>query len=210
MPNKDKSGQLKAVYSASGRDDVAKVYDEWAQTYDRDMGEAGYRHPSICLALIARHVPRGATPILDAGAGTGIIGEWLKLIGYPHLEALDISEGMLAVAALKKVYSAFHYEALGTPLSFADDHFAAIVSTGVFTSGHVGAEGLDELIRITKPGGVIVLTVKDAVWESGFSKRIDELAASGKIKLLEETEPYVSMPGETGTTPSRALAFRIS
>lgn len=207
---KDKTGQLQAVYSAAGKEDVARVYDDWAKTYDRDMGEAGYRHPSICLALIARHLPRGAAPILDAGAGTGIIGEWLKLIGYPHLEALDISEGMLAVAAEKKVYSAFHIEALGTPLTFSGDHFAAIVSTGVFTSGHVGAEGLDELIRITKPGGIIVLTVKGAVWNSGFKLRIDELARSGSITLLEETEPYVSMPGEVGTTPSRALAFQVT
>lgn len=210
MVARNKTGQLKAVYSASGKDDVAKVYDEWAQTYDRDMGEAGYRHPSICLALIARHAPRGAKPILDAGAGTGIIGEWLKLIGYPHLEALDISEGMLAVAAEKKVYSAFHYEALGTPLSFPDNHFAAIVSTGVFTSGHVGAEGLDELVRTTRPGGILVLTVKDAVWNGGFAERLKELSAQGAIAVLEETEPYISMPAETGTTPSRALAIRIT
>lgn len=210
MTAKDKTGQLKAVYSAKGKDDIAKVYDEWAQTYDHDMGEAGYRHPSICLALVARHVPRGAAPILDAGAGTGIIGEWLKLIGYPHLEALDISEGMLAVAAEKKVYSAFHYEALGTPLSFPDGYFAAIVSTGVFTSGHVGAEGLDELLRVSKPGGNIVLTVKDAVWNDGFKARLDELVGAGLIEMLEETEPYISMPGETGTTPSRAIVFRVN
>ena len=209
MSGKDKTGQLKAVYAAKAKEDVARVYDEWAETYDRDMGEAGYRHPSICLALIARYLPRGAAPILDAGAGTGMIGEWLKLIGYPVLEALDVSEGMLAVAARKKVYSAFHYAALGTPLDFPDNHFAAVVSTGVFTSGHVGVEGLDELIRATRPGGVIVLTVKDALWNNGFSARISELSNSGTISVLEETEPYVSMPGEAGTTPSRALVFKI-
>lgn len=209
MTAKEKTGQLKAVYGATAKEEVARVYDEWAETYDRDMGEAGYRHPSICLALIARHVPRGAAPILDAGAGTGIIGEWLGLIGYPVLEALDISEGMLAVAARKKVYSAFHYAALGTPLDFPDNHFAAVVSTGVFTSGHVGAEGLDELIRATRPGGVIVLTVKNALWDDGFKTRISELSRAGSIAVLEETEPYVSMPGEAGTTPSRALAFKI-
>ena len=208
MTAKDKTGQLNAVYSASGKEEVARAYDVWAETYDRDMGEAGYRHPSICLALFARHVPRGVVPILDAGAGTGIIGEWLKMVGYPHLEALDTSEGMLAVAARKKACSAFHHAALGTPLHFADNHFAAVVATGVFTSGHVGAEGLDELIRATRAGGVIVLTVKDAVWNGGFKARLGDLARSGAIAVLEETAPYVSMPGEAGTTPSRALAFK--
>ena len=56
------------------------------------MAVAGYRHPSICLALLARHLPRGSAPLLDAGAGTGLIGEWLGIMGYPHVEALDISE----------------------------------------------------------------------------------------------------------------------
>jgi predicted TPR repeat methyltransferase len=209
MTGKDKTSQLNAVYAANAPEEVARAYDAWAATYDADMAKAGYRHPAIGLALLARHLPRGSAPVLDAGAGTGLVGEWLGLIGYPQVEALDLSEGMLAVARSKNIYSALHQAALGSPLPFPDNHFAAVISTGVFTTGHVGAEGLDELIRATHPGGVIVLTVKDAVWEAGFAARIAELAANGAISILEETEPYVSMPGEAGTTPSRALVFRV-
>ena len=208
MTGNDKTSQLKAVYAAKAPDEVARAYDDWAATYDADMAKAGYRHPAIGLALLARHLPRGSAPVLDAGAGTGLVGEWLGLIGYPQDEALDLSEGMLAVARSKNIYAALHQAALGSPLPFADNHFAAVISTGVFTTGHVGAEGLDELIRATRPGGVIVLTVKDAVWEAGFAARIAELAGTATISILEETEPYVSMPGEAGTTPSRALVFR--
>ncbi len=140
-----------------------RIYDGWAETYDAEMAKAGYRHPSICLALLARHLPRGAAPLLDAGAGTGLIGEWLGIIGYPHVEALDLSEGMLAVAARKgDLQGAPPVWRLGGPLPFADGAFAGIISAGVFTTGHVGAEALDELIRICRPGGVIVLTVKDS------------------------------------------------
>jgi hypothetical protein len=115
---------------------------------------------------------------------------------------------MLDVAAAKGAYKALHCLALGGPLPFADGHFAGIVSAGVFTSGHVGAEGLDELIRICRKGGVIVLTVKNTLWEGGFAARIAELEGQGLIARAEETEPYVSMPGETGTIPSRGLALR--
>src|SRR5690606_27109250 len=101
-------GALGAVYEAKGSAEVATLYDRWSDTYDREMAVAGYRHPSICLALLARHRQRGASPLLDAGAGTGLIGEWLDIVGYPHVEALDISEGMLAKAAGKGVYKAFH------------------------------------------------------------------------------------------------------
>ena len=179
-------GALGAVYEAKGTAEVAALYDRWSDTYDHEMAVAGYRHPSICLALLARHLPRGSIPLLDAGAGTGLIGEWLGIIGYPHVEALDISEGMLAKAAAKGAYRALHILALGDTLPFAAGHFAGIVSAGVFTSGHVGAEGLDELIRICRPGGVIVLTVKNTLWETGFSARIAELEGQGRIARAEE------------------------
>jgi SAM-dependent methyltransferase len=200
-------GHLGAVYAAAKPAEIAAAYDKWAETYEGEMAAAGYRHPSIALALVARHVPIGAGPILDAGVGTGLIGDWLPVVGYPDLEGLDISSGMLAVAARKGSYRALHACALGGPLPFADGYFAGIVSTGVFTTGHVGAEALPELIRICRPSGVIVLTVKLAVWEAGFQKAIAALQAAGRINLLEETPPYVSMPGDPATTPGIGLVF---
>ena len=201
-------GALGQVYSAKKPEEVAALYDRWADTYDAEMAAAGYRHPSIALALLARHLPRGATPVLDAGCGTGLMGEWLGIVGYPEVEGLDISAGMLERARAKGAYVRLHNLALGGPLPFADGHFAGIVSAGVFTTGHVGAEGLDELIRICRKGGAIVLTVKNTLWDDGFSARIADLEAKGIVTRVEETEPYVSMPGEVGTVPSRAVVLR--
>jgi predicted TPR repeat methyltransferase len=198
-------GYLGAVYAAHDKAEVAAAYDAWAETYEAEMRQAGYRHPSVGLALLARYLPRGAGPVLDAGAGTGLIGEWLAILGYPEVEALDLSAGMLAVAERKRVYSRLTQAALGEPLPFGDGSFAAVVSTGVFTTGHVGAEALPELFRICRPGGVIVLTVKMAVWDDG----IDRWLATRGIERIETTAPYVSMPGEAATTPSLAVALRV-
>ncbi|MEZ5730913.1 MAG: class I SAM-dependent methyltransferase [Paracoccaceae bacterium] len=206
MTGHDHDGHLGAVYHASTPDEIATLYDKWADSYEAEMATAGYRHPSICLALLARYLPRGAGPILDAGAGTGLVGEWLGIVGYPEAEALDLSEGMLAVAARKGVYTRLHRLALGGPLPFADGTFAAVVSAGVFTTGHVGPEGLDELVRICRPGGVIVLTVKTTLWSGGFADHV--AALQPMVSTLECSEPYVSMPGEHGTVPSIALALR--
>ena len=201
---------LDAAYAATRPEEVAAIYDSWSETYDADMSAAGYRHPTICLALLARHLPRGAEPLLDAGAGTGLIGEWLAITGYPRVEALDISQGMLDKAGAKGVYTALHRLTMGDALPFADGVYAGIVSAGVFTSGHVGVEGLDELIRICRPGGVIVLTVKNTLWQAGFAERIAGLEAQGRLKRVEETAPYASMPSETDTVPSRGLVLRVS
>ena len=208
--NVQHGSQLDAVYGATTPQEIARQYDRWAQSYDVDMATAGYRHPAICLALAARHLPRGVSPLLDAGAGTGLIGEWLKLLGYPIIEGLDISEGMLAVAARTGVYARLHTLALGGPLPFATGSFAGIVSVGVFTSGHVGVEGLDELIRICRPGGAIIMTVKTTLFEASIDARLRELESAGRVTRLEMTEPYVSMPGETGTVPSCALVMRVN
>jgi SAM-dependent methyltransferase len=198
-------GHLGAVYGATCTDEVAALYDGWADSYEADMARAGYRHPAIATALLARHLPRGAAPVLDAGAGTGLIGEWLGILGYPEVEALDISDGMLAVAARKGCYTVLHRLALGGTLPFAGGAYAGVISAGVFTTGHVGAEGLDDLVRICRSGGVIVLTVKTTLWDDSFAAHV---AADTRVETLERTAPYVSMPGEAGTVPSLCLVLR--
>jgi ubiquinone/menaquinone biosynthesis C-methylase UbiE len=210
MADSTHDGHLGAVYAATAPNEVAAAYDKWAETYEDEMRKAGYRHPSVALALLTRHLPRGAGPILDAGAGTGMVGEWMGIVGFPVVEALDISSGMLAVAARKGVYSHLHNVALGGALPFADRQYAAILCTGVFTTGHVGAEALAELVRITQPGGIIVATVKGTVWEGGFAAEIDRLTRAGLLTLIEETAPYISMPGEAATSPSRAIVLRLN
>lgn len=207
MVDQKHEGRLGAVYDAKSRQDIAQLYDKWSTTYDGEMARLGYRHPAICLALMSRYVAKGSVPLLDAGAGTGLVGEWLRIVGYPEVEALDISEGMLAVAAKKNIYAKLHRLALGEPLPFPDHYFRGIVSAGVFTTGHVGAEAMDELIRVTASGGAIVLTVKETLWYNGFSAYLAELMLAHTVTLVEETEPYISMPGETGVIPSRAIVL---
>jgi predicted TPR repeat methyltransferase len=200
--------KLDAVYAATSGAEVARTYDAWAATYDAEMAALGYRHPTICLALLARHLPPGAGPVLDAGAGTGLIGEWLRLVGYAPVEGVDLSPGMLAVAAAKGAYDRLEQGDLARRLPFADARFAAAVCAGVFTTGHVGPEGLDELLRVVRPGGILVLTVKEKTWEDGFAARLEALAGEGRVARIDGTPPYSSMPGRADNAPSRVLVLR--
>lgn len=198
---------LDMVYSAKGAEDLARSYDQWAETYDAEMMQTGYRHPAIGVGLMARHLPAAQGPVLDAGAGTGLTGELLKILGFGPLVALDLSPQMLARAAEKGIYAELHEARLGDALPFADGRFAGVISTGVFTTGHVGFEAVEELLRILRPGGRLVLTVKDSVWEDGFATGAAGLCRAGRLRLLEETPPYVSMPGVPDTGPGRGCVW---
>ena len=204
MPDPDK---LDAVYAATTGAEIARTYDAWAATYDAEMATLGYRHPTICLALLARHLPPGG-PVLDAGAGTGLIGEWLRLAGYAPVEGVDLSPGMLAVAAAKGAYDRLEQGDLTGRLPFEDARFAGCVCSGVFTTGHVGPEGLDELLRVVRPGGVLVFSVKDRTWHDGFAARVAALEGQGRVASLDATPSYSSMPGRPDNAPSRTLVLR--
>ena len=208
MGSEAEAGRLDAVYAAQSPEEIARTYDAWAEGYEAEMAEVGYRHPTICLALLSRHLPAGAGPVLDAGAGTGLIGEWLKIIGHGPVEGVDLSRGMLEVAARKGVYDRLAQGDLTGRLPFEDGRFAGAVCAGVFTTGHVGAEGLDEILRVLRPGGVLVLTVKDKTWAAGVAARVEALAGAGVVEQVDATPSYSSMPGRADTGPSRVIVLR--
>ncbi|QDZ01708.1 class I SAM-dependent methyltransferase [Nitratireductor mangrovi] len=182
---------LDLVYAASSEAELADAYAAWAASYDRETAELGYCLPFLITGWLARHVPAGAGPILDAGCGTGLSGPFLKALGYDRLAGLDLSEEMLTIARSRNAYGELKKAALGEPLPWPDGHFRAFIAAGVFTAGHAPASGLDELARITAPGGHAIFTVRDLLIDSaGFRERFDALTAAGKWRPVEESQPF--------------------
>ncbi|WP_187968740.1 class I SAM-dependent DNA methyltransferase [Aquibium microcysteis] len=182
---------LDRVYAATTPDELADAYAAWAADYDRDTAASGYCLPFLIPAWLARHLPAGAGPVLDAGCGTGLTGPCLRALGYDTVEGLDMSPDMLAVARGRGAYGVLKKGMLGETLPWPDDHFAAFVSAGVFTAGHAPAAGLRELVRITRPGGFAVFTVRDVLLgKAGFRAVFDELAAAGRWRPVEESPPF--------------------
>ncbi|MEM7290997.1 MAG: class I SAM-dependent methyltransferase, partial [Pseudomonadota bacterium] len=101
----------------------------------------------------------------------------LAELGFGNLTALDYSPAMLKTAAEKRhkgspVYRELIEADLNQPLEISDNSYDAIICTGTFTHAHVGANCLDELFRIMKPGGLFACTVHKDIWDkSGFSEK---------------------------------------
>ncbi|HCH08436.1 MAG TPA: class I SAM-dependent methyltransferase, partial [Dehalococcoidia bacterium] len=83
------------VYSSKNEQELGERYDQWASSYEKDLiGDFGWYGPPSSVTAAAKYVPKDSR-ILDAGAGTGLVGQLLNEHGYHNLVAMDLSEGML-------------------------------------------------------------------------------------------------------------------
>ena len=179
---------LDSVYGADTPETLAQAYAAWAATYDSETASLGYLLPFLITAWVARYVPAGEGPLLDAGCGTGLSGPSLKALGYGDIAGLDLSDDMLKIAGSRNVYSELKKAMLGGKLPWPDGHFRAFFSTGVFTISHAPASSLHELVRITKKGGHAIFTVRDQVFENGgFQAVFDELTQTKKWRVAERS-----------------------
>ena len=196
------------VYSAKNNQELATRYDDWAATYEHNLfGSFDYTAPEDTAAYFVKYVPHNAR-ILDAGAGTGLVGQLLHQQGYHNLAALDLSAGMLAEARKKGVYLELHQGVLGEPLNFPSDSFDAVISVGVFTLGHAPASAFDELIRLTKPGGFIVFSLNTAL-NDAFADKLHSLAAAGHWQLVEVSDKFYPMPIGEPDVSLQAWVYKV-
>ena len=82
-----------------------------------------------------------------AGAGTGAMGVFLDGQVGP-VDGTDISPEMLEVAESKKVYRRLFIGDLTARLDVESGSYRSVVSSGTFTTGHVGPDALDEVLRL--------------------------------------------------------------
>jgi ubiquinone/menaquinone biosynthesis C-methylase UbiE len=143
------------------------------QTYERPEIHAGwedvYRHSPLQDAFNARILqrtlgylrPAGDALFLDAGCGVGYHSLAIARHGY-RCVGVDISETILRQANLSAVRAGlaarvtFRPESLEN-LSFNDDTFDVVHCRGVLMHVPAWEQALEQLCRVLKPGGKIVL-----------------------------------------------------
>jgi len=171
-----------AAYALETPEDSVAFYRGWAQTYDRDFAaDQGYTTPRRVAQTFLDQGGQG--PVLDIGAGTGLVGAEL---GDLVTDAIDISQEMLDVAGQKGIYRQLYCADLTQPLAIPDDSYAGMVSAGTFTHGHVGPACLPELIRIARPQALMVFSINTHVFDTaGFGSAFADLVADGRITPIQ-------------------------
>lgn len=167
---------LKRAYAIASVEDAKAIYGKWAPSYDTGFAEQqGYQLPrEVALAFVTAG---GTGPVLDVGAGTGLVAEHLERMKIGLMDALDISADMLAVADVKGLYHDLIEADVSKPL-VDFPRYNGIVSAGTFTLGHVGPEGITHLLDIAASGCLFVISINLKHFEAcGFAALLDGYAA---------------------------------
>jgi MFS family permease len=195
-----------------GAADVAALrgeYDRIARSYDAGVGdEMQYASPHAVAAVAGRLLESDAS-ILDAGAGTGLLGVALAGAGFRKLDGVDLSAGMLGEAARKGVYRDLREGTLGETLSYETGSYDGVVAAGVLTAGHAPASSLDELVRVTRQGGHVIFTLRSDQALPGFDDKIAELERAGRWELVERGDEFQALPRGEPEVLVRVWAFRV-
>jgi len=136
--------------------DVAAMFDDVARRYDLTNDVLSLGQDRRWRKVVVDAVdPRPGEKVLDLAAGTGTSSQPFADRGATVVPC-DFSIGMLTVGKQAKPHLAFT-AGDGTRLPFADDTFDAVtISFGLRNIVDPDA-GLRELLRVTKPGGRLVV-----------------------------------------------------
>jgi phosphatidylethanolamine/phosphatidyl-N-methylethanolamine N-methyltransferase len=153
---RDTRNPLQELLRALDNSDVEAAYARWAPIYD--FAFATLLSPGRRAATAAASQLDGS--ILDVGVGTGL--ELPMFAPKTRVFGVDLAEPMLRRAARRvKRLSLDHVAGLGrmdaTRLAFPDEIFACTVAPYMLTVVPEPEATLDELARVLKPGGEIVL-----------------------------------------------------
>jgi predicted TPR repeat methyltransferase len=183
----EKQYGLNDAYAVETPEDNVDLYKNWASTYDDNFAQdRGYSYPAHIAQVLSALSNSNDTPVLDVGAGTGLVAQEILKNGDCTIDAIDISPEMLAQSESKGLYRSLIEADLSQALSLEDESYGAIVSAGTFTHGHVGPHALRELLRVAKSGALFCLGVNATAFDKyGFGSAFASLQAEGLISPLE-------------------------
>ncbi|NER95114.1 MAG: methyltransferase domain-containing protein [Symploca sp. SIO1B1] len=172
------------------RDDNRAGYEDWAVRYEQDVNRASYNIPRTATGILAQHLGahnNGSSPlILDVAAGTGLNAlHLMRNYGLTNIEAMDISTGMLFEARRRELYRAYHEEDANQPFPMPSCQYDAVLCVGGLAANQIRPQpAISEFIRVTKEGGLVLLSMREA--DSEYIDEVHRLVAAGVAEVVDK------------------------
>ena len=180
---------LTSTYGIETSDEIRNHYDEWSESYDRELKEHGYITPQRCAKALKSVGTSPASLILDFGCGTGVSGAAFHDEGYRNLIGCDVSPEMLRLATDKGLYQNTFVIEPGAEL---DGRYDVAAAVGVIGVGAAPPEAFDIVMRALTPGGRFVFSFNDkALEDPRFTAKLAEHVEKGASLLFEEHGDHI-------------------
>jgi ubiquinone/menaquinone biosynthesis C-methylase UbiE len=129
-----------------------EYYDDFASWYERERSFGYHALVDRLEAELACRYGVGGR-VLEAGCGTGLILQHVRAVAK-EAHGLDLSRGMLERAVSRELSCV---QGSVTHVPFPDDHFDLVYSFKVLAHVHDIVGAVAELVRVTRPGGHLLL-----------------------------------------------------
>lgn len=187
---------INLAYSYEKPEDLARYYDDSANQYDDYVNQVKY---VLHLKVAAEYVMNVSSwgRVLDIGCGTGCLGQAISnILPSMQIDGVDISQEMLNIAKEKQnsvlnrpSYKNLFLHDVTRDVSFTSTRYDALVSSGVFTLGHLMPEHLESLLVLLHRRGVFTTSIKSDHFEKqAFLEKLNELLGKkiiSKPKIFE-------------------------
>jgi len=150
-----------------------RLFDHWP-TYLEDFNACkeimGYKYPETLVEEFLTLGTAKDTKILDVACGPGNVAFILKDHGFTNIDGLDPSQGLLDAAMQKKLYQKTFccYVSPDEKTPIEDNTYDVLLCSAGMFPGSIVPQAFTELLRITKPGGIISWNIADGY--EGFNE----------------------------------------
>ncbi|XP_046547347.1 methyltransferase-like protein 27 [Haliotis rubra] len=185
-------------------DAIVKRFDCIAEKYDKMQAIIGNNLPewmAESLAALYTH-NRKTVSILDVAAGTGLVSCEMRKQGFLHIDGLEPSEKMLEQAKKNNLYERYICVILADKtLDIADDTYDIVTVVGLSSEifSTLPIKSFEELVRITKSGGHILMNHFDYIFQRDVLRaNLTSLEDRGLWKLEDKQNKPDIAQGITG------------
>lgn len=185
-----------AINLGGDADKLAEYYNRWADTYDADLERYDYAMPAMIVETLSTAITMRtelasladrSAAVVDAGCGTGLVGKQLQAAGYENLHGLDLSAEMIRVAEGLGIYRSLR-SGVDLTATLAPDLVASadiVTIGGVLTTGHVPPTAIANIVRLIRPGGLLVASTRSGYHDlPEFVEVIERLRTTGVFDLV--------------------------
>jgi ubiquinone/menaquinone biosynthesis C-methylase UbiE len=167
--------------------EIAENYDAYYQT---DTGnKIDLLEKDLIQGLLPKPIPN-SNNMLELGCGTG---HWTRLFlerGY-EVTGIDVSEAMLDIAKSKNLNATF-LSGDSTALDFSDNTFYIVSSITMLEFIENQQKVIDEIYRVLKPGGTVILGCLNQNSVLGRNKTNDPVFEKALFLTEDILQTYLS------------------